>query len=190
MELRVDAIVLAGGASARMGEDKALMLLGGRTLLERVLDASERCRRVVVVGPRRIGIAHLEARVDAWLEEDPPGAGPVHALAAGLARGGAPWTLVLACDLPFVTTETVERLAAGARRDGALLTDGDRDVYVCAIYRTEALATALTSLDDTRGAPLWRVVSSLDLVRIADPDAALDLDTPEDVADARRRFSS
>lgn len=182
----VDAVVLAGGGSRRMGQDKALVDVGGRTLLARVLDAAAGCGTVVVVGPARPGVSGAVEFVD----EDPPGSGPVHGLAAGVARVAAPWVLVLACDLPFVSAATTSRLiAAGAGAEGAIVTDGDRDNPLCGVYRTTALRAALGRLEDTRGAAMEAVVRQLDLVRVVDHVAASDCDTPGDVDRARRRVT-
>jgi molybdopterin-guanine dinucleotide biosynthesis protein A len=76
----MDAIVLAGGRGARLGGvDKADLVVGGQTLLERALAATAGANRTVVVGPRR-----PTSRPVTWAREHPPGGGPVAALAAGL----------------------------------------------------------------------------------------------------------
>lgn len=79
---RTAAIVPAGGRSSRMGADKTGLPVGGRSLLDRVLTAAlVVVEHVVVVG--EIAPSRLPARVTV-LVEDPPGAGPLHALSAGL----------------------------------------------------------------------------------------------------------
>ena len=107
-ESEYDAIVLAGGAGRRLGGvDKAALEVGGRTLLDRVLAALVDARRVVVVGPSR----SLPPGVIVTSEQ-PPGGGPVAGLAAGLDLVEAPLVAVLACDLPFVTVDTLRTLLA------------------------------------------------------------------------------
>jgi hypothetical protein len=92
-----DAVVLAGGASRRMGQDKTTLYVGGLTLLDRVLASVAGAGRVVVVGPQRpvarevvVGPQRPVAREVVWALEEPPGAGPVAALAAGLPHVTAP----------------------------------------------------------------------------------------------------
>nr|WP_225845064.1 NTP transferase domain-containing protein [Streptomyces sp. HPF1205] len=128
---RYDAVVLAGGAAGRLGgADKPGLPMGGLMLLDRVLAACAGADRTVVVGPRR-----PTSRPVRWTREEPPGGGPLPALAAGLAalddahRSGADAVegrlsevvLVFAADLPFLTAATVDALAAAlaARLSGA-----------------------------------------------------------------------
>lgn len=189
-----DAIVLAGGAGRRMGgRDKPALRVGGRTLLDRAIEACAGARRVVVVGPER-ATEHEVRRV----REDPPGGGPVAALAAGLAEVDAPYVLLLAADLPFVTREVTGRLLSGlAGRpgradpapDGVMLVDADgRDQPLLAAYRTAALRAALAEIGAPHGAALRRLLEPLVLARTADvAGAAFDCDTWPQLHAARNR---
>lgn len=188
-----DAVVLAGGAARRLGgRDKPGLLVGGATLLDHAVAACAGARRTVVVGPERPTAAPVT-----WVREDPPGGGPVAALAAGLAAVSAPVTLLLAADLPFVTREVTERLVAalsdpaevspGHPADAVLLTDATgRDQPLLAVYRTGALRKAVAAVGDPDGAPLRRVWAGLRAARMADPGrAAFDCDTWPQVRAAR-----
>ncbi|MEU6174880.1 NTP transferase domain-containing protein [Streptantibioticus parmotrematis] len=191
-----DAVVLAGGAGRRLGgADKPALRVGGATLLDRVLDACARAATTVVVGPRR-----PTARPVTWTREEPPGGGPVPALAAGVRHATAPYVLVLAADLPFVTPVTVTTLLeavrdGGDRADGAVLVDpSGRDNPLVAAYRADALRreTALLAAEHggLGGLPLRLLTGELDLVRLPDPggDASFDCDTWEALAAARSRI--
>lgn len=194
-----DAVVLAGGGARRLGGvDKPGVAVGGRTLLDRVLGACEGAARTVVVGPRR-----ATARRVLWARERPAGGGPVPALAAGLdalAGGeGAPVVVVLAADLPFLTSGTVGALTAALPEgyDGALLVDrAGRDQPLAAAYRAEALRREVALLRSEHGSltglPLRLLTGELALCRIPDPtgDAGFDCDTWEDVAVARARLDT
>jgi molybdopterin-guanine dinucleotide biosynthesis protein A len=180
-----DAVILAGGSARRLGgADKALLDVGGRTLLEGVLAAVAGAARVVVVGPPRPGIRGVT-----WCREDPPGAGPVAALAAALPHTASPYLCVLATDLPFVTPPLIqEMVAAGQGHDGALLVDQTgRDQLLCGVYARSAVARRLA------GQPVVdRAISALvegwDLVRLPDEGGrAFDCDTWDDLAAARTR---
>ncbi|WBO65073.1 NTP transferase domain-containing protein [Streptomyces camelliae] len=187
-----DAVVLAGGAARRLGGvDKPGVRVGGRALLDRVLTACAGARTTVVVaGPRPV------ARPVLWAREEPPGAGPVAALEAGLRLTTAEQAVVLSADLPFLEPATLHRLLAALRAsgaDGALLTDADgRDQPLVAAYRTDALRRALAALaaggDGLTGLPLRRLTGALCLTRVPDPLASFDCDTWDDIADARARI--
>ncbi|MEU5533638.1 NTP transferase domain-containing protein [Streptomyces sp. NPDC020362] len=187
-----DAVVLAGGAARRLGgADKPGLRVGGRALLDRVLASCAGARTTVVVADAR-----STARPVHWAREEPPGAGPVAALEAGLRLTTAEHTVVLSADLPFLEAATVERLLAALRdtgADGALLTDTDgRDQPLVAAYRSAALRRALAPLaaapGGLTGLPLRRLTGALDLTRVPDPLASFDCDTWDDIASARARI--
>ncbi|MFD5408866.1 NTP transferase domain-containing protein [Streptomyces nojiriensis] len=185
-----DAIVLAGGAARRLGgADKPALSVGGRALLDRVLDACPDARATVVVGGRR-----ATARPVRWTREDPPGGGPVAALDAGLRRTTAELVLVLSADLPFLDRETVRALLDAAGADGAMLRDPDgRDQPLVAAYRAEPLRREIALLAAEHGTltglPLRALTAELDLARVTSrPLASFDCDTWDDLAAARARI--
>ncbi|WP_320775550.1 NTP transferase domain-containing protein [Streptomyces sp. CRN 30] len=184
--------MLAGGAARRLGgADKPGVRVGGRPLLDRVLTACAGATATVVVADARPTV-----RPVTWAREDPPGAGPVAALAAGLRGTSAEHVLVVSADLPFLHRTTVRRLLtslAGSGAEGALLTDADgRDQPLVAAYRASALRRELTALDAAHGGltglPLRRLTAGLHLVRVPDPVASFDCDTWDDIATARARI--
>lgn len=172
------AIVLAGGASRRLGVDKPEQRVGGRRLLDVALAAVADAETVVVVGPPR----DVPETVTV-LRESPPGCGPVRALAAGLAAlpDGPADVAVLAADLPRITPDAVARLAA-ARGDApvALAVDHDGRVqYLTAVWDSAALAHALA-------ADPSRVRDLLPCTAVTAPVGDVtDIDTPEQLAAAR-----
>ena len=187
-----DAVVLAGGAARRLGgADKPGVRVGGRALLERVLAACADARTTVVVADPR-----PTPRPVLWTREDPPGAGPLAALGAGLRHTTAEQVVVLSADLPFIEAVTVRGLLAAlatGTADGVLLTDADaRDQPLVAAYRRPALHRELTALAEEHGGltglPLRRLTAGLDLTRVPDPVASFDCDTWDDIATARARI--
>lgn len=179
------AVVLAGGRGERLGGvDKAALRFGGRTALDRVLDAVDAAQPCVVVGPQR-----PTERPVLWTVEDPPGEGPVAAVAAGVSLLPAETevVVVLATDVPLIDAATVERLLTAADgHDGALLVDASgRDQYLLAAYATGPLRAALAP----RPRSLRELVSGLDLIRVPDDDGvARDADTWDDVRALEERW--
>ncbi len=178
------ALVLAGGAGRRLGgAAKASLLVAGTTLLDRALDAASAAEHTIVVGgtvtvPVGIGVAC----------EEPAGGGPVAAVEAGLIDLVEPLVAVLAVDQPMLTQDVVDALAAAVGgSDGAVLVDGTgRRQYLAAVYRTEALRTALERTASAVGASMRDLVRGLDLVDVAsEGDETLDCDTWEDVERAQ-----
>jgi molybdopterin-guanine dinucleotide biosynthesis protein A len=178
-----DVVVLAGGSGRRMGGvDKPSLYVGQSTLLDRVLRAIPDASRVVVVGPFRSTCRSVH-----WTREDPPGGGPVPALAAGLELVTSAHVVLLAADLPHLTTETVHTLATSVTSDGVVLVDDSgKEQYLCSAWRTTALRSA-----DLTVPRLKDVVAQLNVDRLALPVAPgsplpwYDCDTPEDLEVAR-----
>jgi len=180
-----DAVVLAGGRGSRLGGvSKADLVVGGVRLLDRVLDAARDARTRVVVGDVEVPDGVLLTR------EDPPGTGPAAGLAAGLAavESPAPWTLVLACDLPDATGVVPALLdaasAAGPEVDGCCARGRDGSTqWLLALYRTEPLHCAVAAYGDPRNRSVRGMLAPLTLT-LVEPAGGVadDLDTWADHA--------
>jgi molybdopterin-guanine dinucleotide biosynthesis protein A len=184
------AVVLAGGRSSRLGgTHKPGIPVAGRSLLDHALaavpdvpDAAE----TIVVGPPA-----PTCRPVRWTREQPPGGGPVAALAAGLTAGLTALParpdeiVVLAADLAGVTAHTVARLRAALTEDGAVLCDAaGRRQWLIGVWRTAALLAALPA--EPAGRSLRSVLSPLAVTEVAElPGESLDVDTPDDLTRAR-----
>jgi molybdopterin-guanine dinucleotide biosynthesis protein A len=184
-----DAILLTGGRASRMGRPgKPGLVVGGRALAARVAAAVADAGRLVVVGPAYGAPASVVTR------ERPPGAGPVAALAAGLPHVTAGYVAVLAADLPFLDPGTIAVLRRAATgHDLALLVDAaGRDQLLCGVWRTSALAAAVSALPAVAGAPVRALlrpgtrVARRTVSPTAGPPPWFDCDTPADLAQARR----
>ncbi|HST53703.1 MAG TPA: molybdenum cofactor guanylyltransferase [Pyrinomonadaceae bacterium] len=130
-----EGFILAGGASSRMGEDKSRLRIGGRTFVERIAEALEPvAARVSLVSSRDDAAVHgLEVFGDVH-----GGRGALGGIQAALANCRAARAFVVSCDLPFVTRELFERLAAYSLRQGfdavaPIQADG-RQQPLCAAY--------------------------------------------------------
>ncbi|MGN8244428.1 molybdenum cofactor guanylyltransferase [Cellulomonas soli] len=183
-----DAVVLAGGRARRLGgASKPEIPVGGRALVDHVLEATVGARRVVLVAPE-----HLVRPGVVTVLEDPPDGGPCAGIAAGLdALGSDPagLVLVLACDVPLAAQVVPALLAAvgGAEPgvDGARVTDQDgRPQHLLAVYRRRALDDAVRrhgGPEGVRGLPVRILLGGLRLVDLVDPHGAADADTWDDV---------
>ncbi|MEZ5979542.1 MAG: molybdenum cofactor guanylyltransferase [Planctomycetota bacterium] len=150
-------LVLCGGASRRFGSDKALVEHDGSTLLERTLAVLESCcgRVFLATGaePRYAATVGDGARRRVVLDRGPD-LGPLAGLEAGLraARdaGGSPWLLVLATDLPNVTSEVLGALLDRAREALAhvcVWRDASGVHPVLAAVHVDALPAVAAALD-------------------------------------------
>jgi molybdopterin-guanine dinucleotide biosynthesis protein A len=105
--LPVHGFVLAGGQSSRMGEDKALLRLGGRSMVAIAVEKLRAfCAEVGIVGNRDDlrGIAPV-------VRESRVGVGPAAGLEAGLRAATLPWVMFIPVDVPLMPSELLKRWA-------------------------------------------------------------------------------
>jgi molybdopterin-guanine dinucleotide biosynthesis protein A len=183
-----DGMVLAGGRARRMASaDKPQLVVNGQRLIDISVAALVNAATVVAVGP-----PVATARPVTWAREQPPGGGPVAAIAAGLPMTGARAVVVLAADLPFVTAAAVDALAMAL--DGlpaAVAVDADgRDQPLLGCYDVAALRAAIPA--DPVGASLRDVLAAIEATapirRVelhGDPPVSTDCDTEDDLHRAR-----
>jgi molybdenum cofactor guanylyltransferase len=108
-KLFLTAVILAGGKSSRMGQDKALIPWDGIPLLQRVCQvASQCCQQVYILTPWPERYQEILPDVNyQFLVESNPGQGPLVALAQALAEVPTEWVLLLACDMPLLQVEII-----------------------------------------------------------------------------------
>jgi len=179
---QVAGVLLTGGASRRMGTDKARLVVNGETLAARAARAlSAACDPVIEVGTGASGLPVVQ--------EDPPGAGPLVALVAGAGALGNPRMVVLlACDLPFVEVPLLRLLVEWPGTGTVIPVVEGRFQYACARYGAAALDEARTAL--RAGVSSLRAVAGSDCSylssevwgSVAEARAFSDVDTPDDLA--------
>lgn len=185
----VTAIVLCGGRSTRMGQDKGALSFGAETMLDRIIRiAGTVSSGVIVVGRRgQPGVTVFDAIEDQ---------GPLSGIVAGLSASTSDLNLVIACDMPLIQPSVLQRLivAVGDADVCVAVTDGHASA-LCGVYRSR-VATVAQSLFDSGER---RVMPLLDRVQTKRVDAALlrdidpdletfvSVDTPEKYADALSR---
>ena len=167
------AVVLAGGASRRMGRDKATLPYDGSTMVELVVSAlSARCSPVFVIAAPGQPLPELQAEV---LRDEVRGVGPLLATGRGLraaADAGLELAFVCAVDMPHMDAELIDELADHAARlgvDVVLPWDG-RDHYLAGVYRTE-LADRVDALVAAGERSMRALVDTVDTQRIVMADA-------------------
>ncbi|HWZ42451.1 MAG TPA: molybdenum cofactor guanylyltransferase [Candidatus Saccharimonadales bacterium] len=196
MAIPSTGFVLAGGKSSRMGTNKALLELEGLTLAARTHDLlAEVCPRVVILGAPAI-YGHLgECFPDVY-----SGCGPLAGIHVALLNSQTRLNLVTAVDTPFLSVAFLAFLLEQAAGSAAAVTAPEIAGFVqplCAVYTPTFLPVAEAALQDGRYkiTPLFsevesQVLSAQQLGRFA-PDTGMfdNLNTPEDYAKARKRFS-
>jgi molybdopterin-guanine dinucleotide biosynthesis protein A len=173
--------ILAGGRGRRMGGDKPARTLAGRPLIAWPAAAlAEACGRVVVVAKAATELPALPG-IERWDEPDDEHH-PARGIAFALERAGEP-VLVCAADMPFVTAETCEGVAAalGTRAAAVAVADGILQPVLGA-YGESALGVFRAAPPD--GA-LTRTVDAMRPVLVeVDPRIVRSVDTEDELAAA------
>lgn len=177
------AVILAGGRAAGLGGvDKAGVEIGGRTLLEWVLDAVVDAREVVVVGE-----PVPTERPVTFTRESPRYGGPAAGLLTGLDAllAPAPYVAALAVDMPQLTMATLRRLTeAAAGHDGAVLVGPDGRRQLAMVLSTERLRQVRPDVEAQHNLAMRRLLEPLALVEVPSVGAEhRDVDSWEDLRD-------
>ena len=137
----IDGFILAGGASSRMKRDKANLLLGGKTFVERASSALSAVapERLFVVGNLKGSFNGLPILSDEFAGiNNERKRGAIIGLHTALSNTKANWAAVLACDLPFVSRDLFQKLASFRDEVSNAVVpvhaDG-RPQPLCALYR-------------------------------------------------------
>ena len=141
----VSAFVLAGGKSTRMGSDKALVMVEGRTLLSSALEVARALTpHVQIVGDPAKYSPFAPVVADIF-----PGCGPLAGIHAALRSSQTEWNVILAVDTPFVSPALLNYLLTRAMSSPAIVTVPSSPAGLeplCAVYRREFAALAEKSL--------------------------------------------
>ncbi len=191
--MRVTGVIQAGGKSTRMGgEPKALMRLGGRRIIERVLGALEGAVDEVLVvtnTPELYAFLRLPMVPDAY-----PDGGSLGGIFTGLKAASGDAAFTVACDMPFVHPDVV-RLVVNRAAEGDVVIPrvGEQLETMHAVYGKACLGP----MEERLRAGRLKIVGFFDRVRVVeitaaeiaahgDPDLLfMNVNTPDELTRAR-----
>ena len=189
----VAGFILVGGASSRMGTDKARLDFGGQTFVERI-------RAALASVTTETSLVGAQEKCAAWPQL--PAVPDVHVkwgalggLHAALAACRAEWAAIVACDLPFVTGELFVQLASLRENFDAVVPVQPDGLLqpLCALYRARVAreqAEELIAAGERRPRALLerlrtRLVAFKELNSLRGADRFFtNINTPEDYANA------
>ncbi|MEM8720623.1 MAG: molybdenum cofactor guanylyltransferase [Cyanobacteria bacterium P01_G01_bin.39] len=188
---KITALILAGGESSRMGEDKALLQINGKALLTHIcLIAHECAAQTYVITP---WIEKYQDIVPSSCELLPeqlvlnaPSNTPIIGFAQGMQSVKTEWTLLLACDLPYLASSQVKQwssaLATVLPTEIALLArTGNRWEPFCGFYRRCCLNSLLRHINQGgRSFQTWLKQNSIQELSISDRSMLFNCNTPQD----------
>lgn len=189
---RFGAVLLAAGASSRMGTPKQLLVVDGIPLIVRATEAalaSTAWPVVVVLGAHAEKIRPVLARQPVLIAENPAWAeGMAASIRAGISTlqqfsRALDAALIALCDQPAFSTETISRLVQAHHRSGASVVAAHYQGRngAPALFHREHFA-ALGALTGEEGARAFLNGDRANVCTVDLPELGLDLDTPEDFA--------
>ena len=193
---QLTGFVLAGGKSTRMGQDKAAVTLNGRTLLEHTLAAlREVCGDVAILGRHA-----LYGALGPVYEDIFPECGPLSGIHAALTNSQTKFNLIIAVDTPFLSPAFLSYMAERAIATDSVITTPEINGYtqpLCTVYSRDFLPIAEQALRSGayKIVPLFPqdktlVIHEPELRQFAFAENMFEnLNTPDDLARAQRRFS-
>lgn len=199
----VVGVVLAGGLSRRMGGgDKALMSVGGRSILARVIERVRPQVAALVLNANGDPARFAEHALPVAADVVPGFAGPLAGVLTGLDWAAAnaprcPWVASFACDAPFLPGDLVSRLRAAVAAEGADMACAESDgrhhpVFgLWPVRLRQALRRAMTK-DGVRKVDAWTANYRLATAAFAaDPvDPFFNANRPRDLVEAERLLAA
>ena len=182
----ISGIVLAGGFSRRMGTDKAVLTLGGLTLLELQI------RKLRQIGIADIMISGYGKPMEGTraIEDIYPHKGPMSGIHACLKMAKTKACLVVSVDVPLFPAEWLEKLVQAHDGPVTMLCHGDEMEPLLAVYDT-ALASMAEELILSGNWSVRSLFAGLEVKKLeytGDPDFLLNCNTPEDFEKAKTLF--
>ncbi len=190
----ISAVILAGGRARRMsGEDKGLIELQGRPLLDYIIGALRPQVSEILVNANRnldryraFGYPVIEDMMGDFF-------GPLVGMATGMQTTDKPWLLTVPCDSPFVPAQLAATLYRAMRRERAQLSvahDGVRMQPVFALLDCQLLPGLLDYLNaGGRKIDTWYAQQRMALADFsASPQMFLNLNTPQDKVELENRI--
>ena len=193
--MNVEAFILAGGASSRMGTDKSQLLIERQTFTERISETLLKLTDSVILVGRQLDTSVLPSVPDVY-----PQWGALGGLHAALTACKRDWAIVVACDLPFVTAELFSFVASLRLDHEAVVPiqpDG-RPQPLASLYRVDPCrqrATELIEAGRRRPLDLLEAVKtrwvSFDEIRNLEQSESffVNINTPSDYYEATRGYS-
>ena len=110
--MKVTSIILCGGKDRRFGGNKALSLVGGKRVIDRVLERLDpiSSQMLIVTSPAKTGLEitpPVSAIVDLY-----PDKGPLGGIYTGLKEASSSYAIVVGCDMPFINTQILHRMVS------------------------------------------------------------------------------
>lgn len=196
--MNVSGVILAGGKSRRMGVNKALLVIDGATIIERVVRTIEQVlSEIILVTGDLDSMSGLEPGMTPIrvVDDIHPGVGALGGLHSGLYHAAEDLVFVCACDMPFINPELVKYIIDAAEGfDAAVPVIGDNYEPLMAAYSKgcvesieKQIKLGKKQIKSFFGDVRLKEIPEADLRKIdRDLLSLFNINSPEDLSAARR----
>ncbi|MEW6378900.1 MAG: molybdenum cofactor guanylyltransferase [bacterium] len=180
----VSAIIMAGGASSRMGKNKALLSIAGKSMIRHIYDTLQPLFDEIIISVSKKGEPLIpDANNVVTVIDLKPGQGPLMGIYSGLSASSSRVNFVIACDIPTIDLPLMRKLlSCSCRYDIAVPSFKPQEFEpLFAVYTREVTRTAKTLLDrNQRRIGELFPLGKTKVVEIADCRWYANLNTPHD----------
>jgi len=188
----ITAVILSGGNSRRMGTNKALLNIGGKSIINRLIDILDSIFFEVLISsnnPNTFKFTEKKIIADIF-----PNRGPLAGIHSALSSINNKKVFILSCDMPLISDELIQFLCKYRTDKPIILPEAEgRIQQLCGIYSKSALNMAENLLSESQRTgsklkgsiyelieKLDREVVKVDNLEFYHPDIFFNLNTPED----------
>ncbi len=192
----ITGVILAGGRATRMGgEDKGLIAVAGRTLIETVISALRPQVSDLLINANRNLERYRACGLPVVTDMLEGYCGPLAGIASAMRVAKTPYILSVPCDSPLIAPDLAVRLHAGIKDNDAAIgvaDSGGRLEPVFALIDCNLLQSLLAYLESgERKIDRWYAMHPMTAVDLSDhAEMFLNLNTPEDLAAAEARLAA
>jgi molybdopterin-guanine dinucleotide biosynthesis protein A len=176
----ISVLILAGGQSSRMGENKAFMEFRGKSFVKNIIDA-------VLPISNKIWISGNHDNLDSFgfpvIRDEIPGKGPVSALSSSFKKINSNEILVLSCDIPQIKTEDISFLLDQiGDEDLTMYTYMNRKMPLVGVYQKTSFSPVYNALK-YNNLRLFDVINALSVneVEFGGDQGLLNINTKKDL---------
>jgi molybdopterin-guanine dinucleotide biosynthesis protein A len=158
------SIILAGGKSSRLGRNKALQVIGGKTLIQWVVDRlAITSTEIIIATAQGEAITCSSAVRIKTVADIYPGKGPLGGIYSGLIASSSSRAIVVGCDTPFLSVSLLEYMTQTlGKPDIALPRIGEMVEPLCAVYSKNCVAPILELLEQNE----LRIIELFNMVKV------------------------
>ncbi|MFD2200174.1 molybdenum cofactor guanylyltransferase [Shivajiella indica] len=179
----ITGVILAGGKNSRMGSDKGLLQVGGKSIMERQIEVLQSLVKEIIIIHNGNNYGHLGVKI---FKDIIPDSGPMGGIYTALMVSQTSKIFILSCDMPFISSELVKMIFNEADNcDIAIPRHGKKLEPLCAVYDKSCLVTFKELLDQKA----LKMMDALDFFKVNEitvPQEILatqpfaNINTPED----------